>query len=78
MGEVKKFTPEEKVGIVLLALRNPCHVAEICRERGIAPVTFSRWKKTYILGGMHAMKNNRRALENELAIENRKWMEIIG
>jgi len=78
MGEFKRFAPEEKAEIVLLALRSPGHVSEICRERGIAPVTFSRWKKTYILGGMDAMRQNRKVLENELALENQKLKAIIG
>lgn len=78
MLEHKKFTSEEKGEIVLLALRSPGQVAEICRERGVAPVTFSRWKKTYILGGMHAMRKKNRSVDNELAVENKKLKEIIG
>lgn len=78
MLEHKKFTPEAKAEIVLLTLRSPGQIAEICRERGVAPVTFSRWKKAYILGGMYAMQKRNRSVDDELAIENKKLKEIIG
>jgi transposase-like protein len=39
MSGVSRFTPEEKAEIVLLALRTPEKISEICREKGVAPVT---------------------------------------
>ena len=78
MNEFKRLTPAEKAEVVLLALRSPGHVAEICRERHIAPVTFSRWKRIYLEGGLAALNKGGPKIEIEMARENSKLKETIG
>jgi len=60
MSGVSRFTPEEKAEFVLLALRTPEKISELCREKGMAPVMFNKWTHKYITGGLEAMKGNGR------------------
>jgi len=78
MSDFKRYTPSEKAEVVLLALRSPGHVAEVCRERQIAPVTFSRWKKIYLEGGLAALNKGGPKIEIEMARENVKLKETVG
>jgi transposase-like protein len=58
MSGVSRFTPKEKAEFVLLALKAPDKISELCREKGMAPVTYNKWKRKYITGGLDAMKGN--------------------
>jgi hypothetical protein len=50
------FSPQEKAEVILLGLKNPDTISEICWKHNIVPVTFTRWKKHYLEGGMNALK----------------------
>ena len=78
MSGISKFTPEEKVNIVLLGLKSPGHVSEICRRNNINPNTYSRWKKNFVNGGMDALKPSNRSNKDILRKENKKLKTIIG
>jgi len=43
-SEKRKFTPEEKVKIVLEGLRGDVEVSEICRRYGISTTLFYHWR----------------------------------
>lgn len=59
-----QFTQEQIIGILQQAERGEQSVATICREQGIAEVTFYRWRKKY--GGMTVSEAARlRELERE-------------
>ena len=45
------FSAEEKVRIVLEALREPIPVSVICAREGIAPSVYQSWVKEFIDGG---------------------------
>ena len=61
-----QFTQEQIIGILQQAERGEQSVATICREQGIAEVTFYRWRKKY--GGMTVSEAARlRELERENA-----------
>ena len=78
MVGVSRFTPEEKAQIVLLALRTPEKLSELCREKGVSPVTFSRWKRTYTYGGMEALRSGGKMLGEELLREKDYYLQVIG
>jgi putative transposase len=42
-----QFTPEQILGILQEAEREDQTVSKVCREYGIAEVTFYRWRKNY-------------------------------
>ena len=80
MSGVSRFTPEEKAEIVLLALRTPDKISEICREKGVAPVTYNKWKRKYVTGGLEAMKGTWRgdSLVEELKKNNEELKNALG
>ena len=80
MSGVSRFTPEEKAEFVLLALRTPEKISELCREKGVAPVTYNKWKRKYITGGMEAMKGNIKgdSLAGELRRRNEELAQAVG
>jgi transposase len=44
-SEKRKFTPQEKVKIVLEGLRGDVEVSEICRRYGISTTLFYPWRE---------------------------------
>jgi len=43
----RKFSPEEKIRIVLEGLRGEQSIADLCRREGIAPLYY-RWSKDFL------------------------------
>jgi len=73
-----RFTPQEKVEIVLLGLKSPGSISEVCRRHDINPNTFTRWKKQFINGGMESMKPGIKNRKEMLDRENQKLKQIVG
>jgi len=44
----RKFSPEEKIRIVLEGLRGEQSVSELCRREGIAANLYYRWSKDFL------------------------------
>ena len=78
MVGISRFTPEEKAQIVLMALRTPEKLSELCREKGLAPVTFSKWKRTYTYGGMEALRSGGKMLDEEIRRQKEYYLQFIG
>ena len=78
MSGISRFTPEEKSEIVLLCLRSPEKISEICREKGVAPVTYNKWKKRYVSGGIEAMSKAGNLPGEDLRAKNEKLEAAIG
>ncbi len=47
----RKYTPEEKVRIVLEGFRREVAVRDLCRREGIKPGTFYAWTKDFMEAG---------------------------
>ena len=47
----RKFSPEEKIRIVLEGLRGEQSVSELCRREGIASNLYYRWSKDFLAAG---------------------------
>ena len=47
----RKFTPEEKVRIVLEGFRGEVRVSELCRREGIRPNVYYDWLKDFMEAG---------------------------
>jgi len=41
----RKFSTEEKIRIVLYGLRGEYSIAELCRQKGINPNLYYRWRR---------------------------------
>lgn len=59
MGKKKrKFTPQEKLEIVLEGMRGDILVAEICRRYGIYHSDYYRWREKVMDGAIAGLKEN--------------------
>ena len=47
----RKFTPEEKIRIVLEGFRHEVPIRDLCRREGIRPSTYYTWLKALYLAG---------------------------
>lgn len=54
----RKFSPEQKKEIVLMCLRNPGRVSEICRKYKVHPTLYYRWRKQFVEGGTRYLEAN--------------------
>ena len=43
-----KFTPEQKIQIVLESIRINTSTAELCRKHNVNPQTFHNWKQRFM------------------------------
>jgi len=79
----RKFSPEEKIRIVLEGLRGEQGVAELCRREGIAANLYYRWSKDFLEAGKKQLAGDthREATSDEvkdLRAENRDLKEVVA
>ena len=79
----RKFSPEEKIRIVLERLRGEQGVAELCRREGIAANLYYRWSKDFLEAGKKQLAGDtlREATSDEvkdLRSENRELKEVVA
>ena len=51
----RKFSPEDKIRIVLEGLRGNLSVTELCRREGISPAIYYRWSKDFLDAGKNGL-----------------------
>lgn len=77
----RKWTPKEKLEIVLEGLRDGDQVAEVCRRRGVSTAQYYTWKKK-LMGSARAVfrrKEDKRDREVEkLREEIRRKDRVIA
>ena len=79
----RKFSPEEKIRIVLEGLRGEQSVSELCRREGIAANLYYRWSKDFLEAGKKRLAGDtvREATSDEvkdLRSENRELKEVVA
>jgi len=75
----RRWTPEEKIQIVLESLNTNIGLAELCRKYAVNPTVFYAWKENFIEGGKQALTRSRRNDgEGELQAENERLKQLIG
>src|SRR5438874_9881485 len=47
----RKWSAEEKIGIVLEGLRGEASIAELCRREGLNPTLYYKWSKEFLEAG---------------------------
>ena len=52
----RKFTPEEKIRIVLEGFRRDTPIRDICRREGIRPSTYYAWLKEFMEAGKERLQ----------------------
>jgi transposase len=79
----RKFSPEEKIRIVLEGLRGEQSISELCRREGIAANLYYRWSKDFLEAGKKRLAGDtvREATSDEvkdLQAENRELKEVVA
>lgn len=79
----RKFSPEEKIRIVLEGLRGEETIAELCRKEGIAQNLYYRWSKDFLEAGKKRLAGDtaREAGSDEvkgLRVEARQLKEALA
>jgi len=79
----RKFSPEEKIRIVLEGLRGEQSVSDLCRREGIAPSLYYKWSKTFLQAGKRRLKGDTLREANsdevsELRQENEQLKQLVA
>ena len=79
----RRYTPEEKIRIVLEEFRREATVSDLCRREGINPANYYSWTKEFMEAGKERLSRNtvRDATRHEieqLKRENGDLKEIVA
>jgi transposase len=79
----RKYTPEEKVRIVLEGFRREVAVNELCRREGIKPGAYYAWTKDFMEAGKERLtrdtvRDATRQEIDELKRENTDLKQLVG
>lgn len=76
----RKYTPEEKIRIVLEGFREEVAVSDLCRREGIRPGTFYAWTKEFMEAGKERLTRDsiRDATRQEIESLKRENHDLKG
>jgi len=79
----RKFTPEEKIRIVLEGFRRDTPIRDLCRREGIRPSTYYAWLKDFMEAGKERLTRDtvRDATRTEvqgLKRENARLKQLVA
>ena len=79
----RKYTPEEKIRIVLEGFRREATVNDLCRREGINPANYYSWTKEFMEAGKERLTRNTvrdatRVEIEQLKRENGHLKEIVA
>ena len=79
----RRFSPEEKIRIVLDGLRGEQSISDLCRREGIASNLYDRWSNDFLEAGKKQLAGDavREATSDEvkgLRSENRELKEVVA
>ena len=79
MGYQSRWTPEQKIAIVMESLNTNISIAELCRKHNVTPNAFYGWKEKFVDAGKLALASSSRSKDSsgheELEAENEKLKE---
>ncbi len=79
----RKYTPEEKIRIVLEGFRREVTVSDLCRREGIKPGAYYAWTKEFMEAGKERLTRDsvrdatRQEIE-QLRHENNELKQLVG
>jgi transposase len=79
----RKFTPEEKIRIVLEGFRRDTPIRDLCRREGIRPSTYYAWLKDFMEAGKERLtrdtvRDATRTEVQELKRENERLKQLVA
>ena len=74
----RKYTPEEKIRIVLEGFRREVTVSDLCRREGIKPHSYYAWTKEFMEAGREGLTRDmvRNATQQEVQALRRENVEL--
>ena len=74
----RKYTPEEKIRIVLEGFRREVTVSDLCRREGIKPHSYYAWTKEFMEAGRERLTRDmvRDATQQEVQALRRETVEL--
>ena len=66
----RKFTPSEKIRIVLEGLKGEESIADLCRREVISPNLYYRWSKDFLEAGKKRLKGDTEREANSVEVSN--------
>ncbi len=74
----RKYTPEEKIRIVLEGCRRETTVSDLCRREGIKPHSYSSWTKEFMEAGKERLTRDsvRDVTQQEVQALRRENLEL--
>ena len=74
----RKYTPEEKIRIVLEGFRREVAVSDLCRREGIKPHSYYAWTKEFMEAGKDRLTRDavRDATQQEVQGLSREYVEL--
>jgi len=77
----KKHSQEKRLAVVLAGLRAEDNIREICKQHGVEPKSYYRWKNMFLEGGKQALAEESGepdARARELETENKRLKELVA
>ena len=77
----RKYTPEEKIRIVLEGFRREVTVSDLCRREGIKPHSYYTWTKVFMEAGKERLTRDavRDATQQEVhQLKRERRVEAVG
>jgi transposase len=79
----RKFTPEEKIAIVLESFRRDTPIRDLCRREGIHPGTYYAWLKDFMEAGKERLtrdtvRDATRSEVQELKRDNTRLKQLVA
>jgi len=76
-GQTEEFSPNEKVNMVLEGLRDPDRITELCRTSGVSTETFSKWRETFLEGGLKQLSKKPHPETSNGSLDKELYGKII-
>jgi len=79
----RRFTAEEKIGIVLEGFRRDTPIRDLCRREGIHPATYYAWLKDFMEAGKERLvrdniRDSTRSEVLELKRDNMRLKQLVA
>jgi transposase len=79
----RKFTPEEKITIVLEGIRRDTPISDLCHREGIHPGTYYAWLKDFMEAGKERLtrdivRDATRSEVKEIRRENDRLKQLVA
>jgi len=79
MAKESRFTPEQKMEIVLAGLKNEESIRELCKKHDITTKTYYDWKKAFLSGGRQGLEQKPKSNgTSAVETENKRLKELVA